>query len=66
MNVGASSNIHQSTTSFFPGLEVGRGLGESRGREGGRERKRKVFGLCSLFSEVRNSLMVRGNHILHF
>lgn len=45
MNVGASSNIHQSIISFF--VLVWKG-GEGLGRWGAEEEK-KVFGLCSLF-----------------
>lgn len=42
MNVGASSNIHWSITSVSLVWKEGK-----REENRGRERKRKVFGLCS-------------------
>lgn len=57
MNVGASSNIHQSITSFFffPGLEV-LGRGGGRGREV--EKEKGVWVLFTFFpgAKQRDSL----------
>lgn len=55
MNVGASSNIHQSITSFFFVSWFG-SAGEG-GKEGSRERER-CLGFVHFFSWVQNSVIV--------
>lgn len=57
MNVGASSNIHQSITFFFPGLEVGRGLGVPGGREG--EEEKGVWALFTFFQSAEQLVSLR-------